>query len=816
MEPSLLRRTYSLFLPLALAAVALYGCSSAEDRARSYYERGTEYVSKGEPMKASLEFRNALRLKSDFVDAQYALGQVLEQQGDYANAVKAYFAVAEQATDNVPARVRLSYILLAGGQLDQAAKFVDQANAVAPKDPSVLVARAAIALKRGDAKEGVELANEGLKQQPGYADALVVLASERMLASDPAGALTFLDQVPSTSERDIGVQMLRLTALDAVGDGPGVEQLFRKLIDYFPSAVQLREGLANWYLSKGQKDEAEEVVRKFAADNAGDEQAELALVSFLYNQRTAEAAMAELEAAIRARSNGDDAFTFRQVLGQLKFSTGAQTEAVKLLRSLVGDTQDASKRNKARVQLAGMLAPSQPDETLVLLKTVLAEDERNVDALRLRASIALANGKFADATQDLLSALNEAPDNANLHAALAQAYEGSGEVVLAQEQYAKAAELNQYAPETGVPMARFFLRYGKTDQALRVLENVRRKAPTNREGLAMLAELKLSTQDWSGAQEIADTLRKLGEGTDPTADRIGAAALMGQDRYSEGIDLLQASLVQNGATGDQVLPDLIGAYIRSGKPEVAEDYLKTLLTKDSGSTEALILLGSVYMTQSKPDQAEAEFKKAADNQPDVDGDIALAQFYWSANNLEAAEAAASKGLEQAPDNIALGRLLAAIYERAERFDDAIAQYEKLFERDPSSAVTANDLASLLSERRTDDASLQRAYEIAQRLSGSEIPQYLDTLGWIYHLRNDQAGALPLLKTAAGRLPNVGLVHYHLGVVMASLGQTEAAKESFQRALDAKPPLLDADQAKVLKVLATINADKATPADGGAS
>lgn len=793
---------------LAATAFQLSGCSSAEDRARSYFEKGSEYAGKGEPIKAMLEFRNALRLKGDFLDAQFALGQALEQQGDYASAAKSYFAVAEQSPTDVPSRVRLSYILMAGAQLDEADRFAEEANKIAPDDPSVLVARAALALKRGDGETGASLAKVALAKQPGSTDALAVLASERLMASDPKGALAFLEQASTASERDIGLQMLRLAALDAAGDQPGVEQLFIKLIGLFPDTPSLRDGLTKWYIDKGRVDDAEATIRKFATENPGNEQAELQLVGFLNSQRGAGAAIDELKAVIAARSSGSDTFLFRQALAQLQFDTGAKSEALEGLKSLVTDTTDADKKNVARVQLARTLT-LQGDSAAAaeLAETVLATDARNVEALALRASLRLDSGAAEDAVQDLVAALNEAPDNANLHTLLALAYERAGSVVLAQEQYSKAADLGKYDAETGIPMARFLMRYGKVDQALRVLEEVRKQAPDNREVLSMLGDLKLSAQDWVGAQEVADTLRGLTTGSGAVADRIGAAALMGLKRYSESISLLQSSLSAGGR--GEVLPDLIGAYVRSGKPEVAEAYLGKILATTPDDSQALILLGSVYMTEGKREPAEAALKKAAANSSDTRGDVALVQYYVATGNTAAAESAAAVGLKQDPGNSALGLLLADIYEKSERFDDAIAEYEKLYERDPSSNVVANGLASMLSDRRQDSASLERAYEIAKRLSGSEIPQYLDTLGWIYHIRGDFASALPLLKTAAERLPNVGLVQYHLGVTLSELGQTDLAKESLGKAMAATPPLLEADLVKVRQAIEKNEEKRAT-------
>lgn len=793
---------------LALALVLLQGCSSSEDRAQNYFQRGSEYADRGDLVKATLEFRNALRLKPGLVDAHFAMAQALEQQGDYAAAAKSYFNVTELAADNVPARVRLGYILLAAGQVDEASKYAEQASAISPSDPSVLVVRASIALKRGDASTSVDLANAALKQQPGLTDAYAVLASERLIAADPAGALSYLDKVSGTADRDLGVQLLRLSALEAAGDDAGVEALLKRMIELSPRAPQLREALVRWYLEKGRTDDAEASMRAFVAGSGEDDTAALSLVAFLKSERGADIAAAELQSMIDARGDGRDAFLLKQALAQLRFDQGEQAAALSMTRALVDATGDAKEKNSARLQLAVMLATqNERTEAASLAEVVLGEDARNVDALALLGALRMADGQISEAIQHLIGAVNEAPENVRVHSLLADAYERSGSTVLAEEQFLRAAELDKYGPETGVPMARFFLRYGKLDRALRVLEAVRRQAPDNREALAMLADLKLTNQDWAGAQEIADTLGRLNSGSDAGADRIRAAALAGLSRYSESIELLQAALLKDQG-GAQLLPDLIAAYMRSGKSEVAEAYLKDLLAKDPADSKALVLLGSVRMAQGKSEAAEEEFKQAAAVEGDIEGDIALAQFYWSAGKMKEAEDVVARALEQRPDSIALQRMSAALFERSGRFEEAIAQHEKLLALDPSSASAANDLASLLSERRSDAESLDRAFKIAQRLSGSEIPQYLDTLGWIYHLRGDQASALPLLKTAAQRLPELGLVQYHLGVVLGELGQKEAAEASLNKALVAKSGLFGVDRTRAEEALRALTTEPA--------
>jgi tetratricopeptide (TPR) repeat protein len=793
---------------LALAFLLVAGCDSAEDRAQSFYKHGLELVAKGEPVKAGLEFRNAIKLDSNLVDALFALGKTEEQQGHFDSAARIYLSVAEKDDKHVEARVRLAYIFLAAGHADAALKYAEQASSIAPDNPEALVAKAAVQLKLDNRGDAVRLSQAALAKDPHNVDALMVLASERVLASDPRGALDYLNMAPADSERNIGLQVLRLNVLDKLNDQPGVEKLLKKLVTVFPDNSAFPLNLARWYLSKGRVDDAEKTMRQFAADNPGNDRAQLGLISFLDKERGSQAAISEANRIVEALGkSGRDAFTIRMAVAQLEFTAGNQSKAEDLMRSIIDGTSGDDNRNKARVQLATMLASQKNwNEAEKQTDAVLEKDSKNVDALRVRASVRLSEGNTDKAIDDLLVTLNESPDDAQLRSLLAEAYERQGSVAVAGEQYAKAMSSSDNSPATGLPYARFLLRYGKTDQALIVLESVRKSAPKNREVLKLLAQLKLDAHDWIGAQQIADALRHLDQDPkDPTADMIAAAALGGLNKYNESISLLEKSLAAN-ADNSSVLPDLVRTYMRAGREPEAEEFLKTILKENATNVEAHILLGSVYMSTNKRDLAKQAFQDAAASDKNgVLGDASLAQFYLATGNPQKAETVARQGLARDEKNQMLHLLLGTIYQQEQRFDDAIEQYESLFKANPELTVAANDLASLLSERRGDKQSLDRAFDIAQRFRNSQIPQYLDTLGWIYYLRGEYASALPLVRTAAGRMPDSALVQYHLGMVLKALDQQEPAIASLKHAISLSPSLIKSDLDKAqgaLQQLAT--------------
>lgn len=783
-------------LVLSVGVLFLAACSSSEERAEAHYQRGLELVEEGELTKAGLEFRNAFKLKSDHVDALFAFGEIQERQGNPQAAFRIYNAVAEQASDHVPVRLKLAYMLLTANQIEQARKFLDQASELGADEPEVLVANATYALRANNPEEAERLAEQALKTNPELEDAFVVLASSRIASQDFEGALSYLDKAPESSRNNVGMQVLRLSVLDNLGDDESIEAQLADMVEQFPDSPQFAVAWAQWYQSKDRHEDAERVMRQVAEDRPEDTDAQLRLVAFLASRSGLETARTELERMIEARKQSDaDPFPLQAALAQLKFTTDERSEAIDFMKSVLAEAEETEQENQARLILAAMLMETADIEQAEGHVTeILETDKKNVEALRMRASIKLSNNDSAGAADDILLALNEAPDDARLRVMLANAHERNGASVLAEEEFAKAFALDNQSVETGLPMVRYLLSHGRAEQAERVLEAIRAQNPTNREVLALLAQQKLAKRDFVGAQEIADALRKTEDsGSAGFADRITAAALGGQDKHDESLEFLKNSMGESERENRALLPDLVRAYVRSGKHDLATERLNTVLDENPDDVEARVLLGAVLMASGDSAKAEEVFKQAASSESNASGNTALAQFYFSTRDLEKAEEAIRAGLEKDGDSTALQMMLTTLFQQTERFDDAIAIYEEIFERDPGSTIVANDLASLLSERRGDEASLDRALDIAQRFRTSEVPQYQDTLGWIYYLRGEYSSALPLLRSASQQLSQMGLAQYHYGMTLAALGQKQEAVETLERALVLKTLMTQEDQ-----------------------
>jgi tetratricopeptide (TPR) repeat protein len=773
-----------LVLLLAVGGL-LGGCSSPEKQAQAHYDRGAKLMEQGDLVKASLEFRTAIQSKADFIPAIYSLGLIAEQEQRWRDAVKLFQDVAERSQDNLDARIHLGYIFSAAGQLDQAEKYAGDAYALRDSNPEVLALKASIALRRGNGVDVVRFAEGALKADPDNLHALIARAAERLLASDPKGALEYLDQATKKNDRDVSLQLMRLRAFAALKDEKAIEGVLVKLAGYYPKNSSFANALTRLYLSTGRRDDAEKALRRFAEDNPDDNTAELGLAEFLRQAKGLEAAQAELQAKI---NKGGKVFPYRQALADLAFADGKFADAADQMRKLIADSGDSSDAATAKIHLARMLAKNDPAESGKLLDAVILADPKNVDALTARASLRARAGHAADAIEDLRAALNEKPQSALISQMLGEAYERNGSTALAEEQLAKAYQIEPGNPEVGLFYARFLLRYGKSEPAERALTDLRAKLPDNPQVLTELARLKLEKQDWAGAQEVSDAMRKLGGKQETNAaDEILGLSLGGQGKFDDSLKVLEAA---RSHSPDQPasLVDLTRAYFQAGQADKAEELLKSTLAARPNDVQASLLLASLYEATKRISEAEATYKAVIDSSSDNPIAYgALATFYWKNGRLDVAEKTARDGLAKAKDNQSLQLILAAILTASGQHEAAISLYETMFAADPTSTLIANNLASLLSEYRTDQVSVDKAFAIAGRFKDSGIPQFLDTLGWTYYVKGQYPMALTILKSAADKLPNAAAVQYHLGMTYKELGQKDLAEAKLKEAIAIIPP-----------------------------
>jgi tetratricopeptide (TPR) repeat protein len=772
---------------LVLIVLQLAGCGSPADRAQSYYEHGIKLISEHDNAKAAIELRNAVRLKKDLIEAWKALAEIDETGRNWPGVVTDMRTIVELTPNDVSARLKLGKLLLLAGSSDEALRLANAGIEADNRNADLHALKAAISFKLDDHAEAVREAQTAVELDPTNADALMVLAVDRLGRGDAKGALALL-QDPSVAhakdlEGNLGVQLLKIKLFGQTGDLESVEAALKKLVELNPQELGYRKLLINFYVEQRRTDDAEKEMRALAAANPADSAAALDVVRFLYTIKKAPAAARqELNARISA---GGEVFPYQIALADMDFAEGNVTEGKQLLENLISTGGSPEHVRTARIALAQMyLSKRNFDPAETLATDILRDDPHNVSALTLRASIRLERVQLDAAIADLLDALNYQPRSADLMSLLATAYERSGLIELADKEFADATRASDFDANIGLEYATFLQRRGSNGRAEDILIELNKRRPNNIQVLSRLAEVRLARQNWIGAEEVAELIRRIGN--KGAADQILGAALIGLHKYDEAIAAFQ-NAYDAAPTATQPIDSLVAAFLKANKKDQAIIFLKSVLVKNPANANALVLLGSMQLSNGAADQALKSFLAAVRAQPkDTVGYRALADLYLNQKNYDEAIKAVRAGIQQQPDSMDLHIILANALERKEDYEAAISEYEFMLDKQPGNLIAANNLASLLLDRRTDKASLKRAQSLAAILRKSQIPQFKDTLGWASYLQGDYKTAVSLSEEAAAALPDQASVRYHLGMGYISISQLAKASEQLKRALELAP------------------------------
>ena len=770
------------FALVIVSALFLAACDSPEQRAQNHYDQGIELFEKGDLVKAKLEFRNALQFNKKLAPAWFALAKIDEKKRKWPQVAKSLINVVLLEPKHVQASLKLGNLYLLGGDTTNALKYSDITFGLEPENAQVLALRSAVLFKLNDDKRAEEFALKALKIDPKNVGAYIVLASGQMKTGNTAKGLEYIEQGLAKNERDIGLYLIKIRALEILKNIKEIETTFQKLIELYPQAISFQQALVRFYIQRGDKGKAEQVIRNIAAKKPDDFLAGINVVRFVNSVNGADAAQVELEKLI---TTGANTFKYQLALAQLHVSQSKPDKALSLLRKLVKQESSTENELPAKIQLSRMLLITKnTKEAEDLIENILSKDEKNISALLMRANRNIAKTKLDAAITDLREVLNEQPRSISALLMLSKAHELGGSIELADERLAVAVKASKYTPNIGLQYVRFLSSRGFSERAEDVTQQILSRNPRNIPTLTRMAQFKLRQQDWIGAEEISERIRKLDSESRASSQILGAA-LGGQKKYNASIEVLRAAYDKTPDTA-QSMASLIQAYARGNKLKEAEEFLNGVLKANPKNADALILLGRLQIGTKRLKEGEASFKTALAAEPaSVSGYRALSGLYLGQRKITEAKELLKQGLEKTPEreNFVLRLVLATVLEQTGKKEEAILEYEILVKQQPGSAVVSNNLASLYTELRSDEKSLDRALLLTRQFRNSKIPHFKDTLGWVYYKKSEYRNAISLLQDASLGLPKNPEVRYHLGLSYLDNKQHKEAVVELEKALE---------------------------------
>ena len=790
-------RITSLLKPVSLilaATLVLSACKSAEERAEENYQSGLALIAEGDFDRAVVELRNVLQLDIKHKEARYKLAELLETEfKQRVAAYKHYAYLAEQFPDDLEPRIILSEMAFEAANWDEVERHGSRAAELAPDNPrvqAISIARAYRAASTDDdapaRRAQAQAARDLLESTPDNILLRNLIVDNDMRNGDIDQALAGIDWLLENDPDNVLYWRQRLSMLGQKNDFDGIETQLREMVSRFPDEKANKEALLRFYMSRRQQDKAETFLRDLVAAKPDAPAPTIDLIRFMSQIHGSDAALAEVEAAIASQPNP---IPFKAMRAGLIFEKGDREQAVQEMEKILADgaesEENTDEMRNIKVTLAQMmLAIGNEVGARAHVEEVLAEDATHVQALKMQAAWMIQADEADAAISALRSALDKEPEDADAMTLMSQAYARAGRSELAREFLALAVDASGNAPEETIRYAQILIGEERYLPAEDILLPALRLAPGNVDLLITLGRLYTGMEDMGRVDQVVRTLRQIDT---PKAQQAANALEAQSINMQSGVEQAMTYLEGLATSDDASLSSkvsLVQARLRTGNPEGALTLGRDLLAQDPENEQLQGMVASLEAVNGNLDVAEQSYRallETDNRRPAVW--LELAQLKLRQGDPVAAQALVDEGLKATPEAANLLWAKASYLERDGNIDGAIGIYERLYERDSNSVVVANNLASLLSTHKLDDASLERAWNIARRFKDAQIPAMQDTYGWIVHRRGESAEAVPYLEAAAAGLQNDAVVQYHLGMAYQATEQTDKALAQFKRALD---------------------------------
>jgi tetratricopeptide (TPR) repeat protein len=242
-------------------------------------------------------------------------------------------------------------------------------------------------------------------------------------------------------------------------------------------------------------------------------------------------------------------------------------------------------------------------------------------------------------------------------------------------------------------------------------------------------------------------------------------------------------LVQTADTSFQV-NELLGlVYLAQGEQVKANRFLAKAVQLNPDLTEARTALATNLLALHRREEAEVQFKKAAQLNPrDYDANHNLGEFYIQSGKIASAIPYLRRAQEADSAAYNNGYDLALALEESGRLDEARQQLQHLISTNDSAEL--HSLLGEVEEKARNYLVSAAQYEQAARMEPSEQ----NILNWGAELLLHQtfAPAIEVFKAGAQRFPGSAQLQNGLGVAFYGAGQTDDAVRALFRASDLTP------------------------------
>jgi tetratricopeptide (TPR) repeat protein len=764
---------------LLLSAFIFTGCQSDENKAIDYLNSAQEYFKAGDYALASVELKNAIRKDSRLVSA-YMLQAEIFEKNHQRESTHAFLATALQLEpEHIEANLKIARLYASSRNIPTAQKYLNSATEAGANDFERHLTQSMIyqfSEKPEKAEAEVRLA---LEIEPNSTDANHLLASILKQGKKYSQALNIIHSALLRTPNSESILVLSSELYTLTGDFLAAAEQTRRLTRLLPNELRYHYLLSALLDQAGNSEAAEQALRIAIKENPNNPKAKIALAGYNSKHNDNQKAIALLSSYVESdpdRANAE----LRLILGELYQQENLIAEASGIYLRLSQENNKYAATAKNKLALLALKGNRRQD-ALDILNEILKTDFNNIEALTSRAVIYLWDRNTDKAITDLLNAVRENQKHELALTLLAQAYQQSDDNDLATITLKKLLKINPKNKNALIFYSQLEADNNNFNSAINTLKQYLANNPSSRSAQQALLNIYLSAKQWPQAQQLAIKISAETQQAE-FSNFINARILKLKGQHEESIQLF-TSLIEKNSFISLSLRGVIANYQAMDNSEKGLTFIKEYSAANPDDLFVTELLVKQYQRNQQLPSAQKLLLSTLQNNPNWShGHLLLAKTYTIQRQHQKAITSGLQSLESANQSasIELLLLLASSYDHQGQLEQAVYYYRKALDRSPNIDAAANNLALLLAGDGSDKKKLKEAFVIAKRFEYSTQAAFIDTLGWIYFLRNDYPPAVELLKKATKAKPNDAGFSYHLGATYFKLFEFSKARKYLEK------------------------------------
>jgi putative PEP-CTERM system TPR-repeat lipoprotein len=747
----------------------------------------------GHTQKASEVAESLIKLDANNPLYQTLLGEVQIAERDYAGAETAFHAALAHNPEFAAATRDLAKLYLATARIDDAKKVYTDILSKNPDDSSALLGLADIAITEKKWSEAIDYINRARTAVPNDPTAGVKLVGVYETRQDWDKAKAVAGELVAQFPRDANVQIAQAAAFLGSGNTKGAVSSYRRAYEIAPNSVPILSRYVTLLTSAKEFREARSVLQEAATRDPQN-------ASFKSDLIRLEAAINGLDAALaKARDfkkDDPENSLYDLVSAELYEKAGRPQDAIALLETAVKARPSDNGLTMALSRL--YTSAGDPKKAEVVLAHRLAADPKSLAVRAALARLYQTTGRIDDAKKNYDELLSQSP--ADVAALL-----GLAEIVIAQKKWPEATDYisraRTTAPNDPAPGLLLVNMYGLQQDwknAASAAAELVTRFPANIEVLDAQGRVQIATRDTDGALSTYKRALELAPASKPILSRY-VSLLKEAKNFQEERTVLQAALDRD-PKNTSLKGDLIRVEADIGGLEAGLAKARKFANDDPGNSLYDVVSAELYENAGRKREAIALADQVAATQPSDDNiTLAIFRLYARADDLPKAENVLNARVKADPKNFAIRSVLAGFYLEQKKYDQAIAEYNRLIAERPADPIALNNLAWLYQRQ----GNLQKARELAERAfaAAPTASQIDDTLGWILLAQGESEKALTHLSAANSAAPRNPDIQYHLAVALQRVGRPTDAQAMLETLLGSGASFTEkADAEKLLQEL----------------